>query len=269
MLASIYTYLYLKFRIGISISTAIVTILDCCYGKPTKIEISDVAKSGINAIYDESRGFDQGEGRFIFASAQTLEEAHALKTGGCSIFTYYLLNGLKGDRKSVDFDGNITPSSLGNYVYDAILNLPSGKRPKQRPIMKMAGADIILAYYPQLSKHRKLEITPELATITSLINEGNEYFVLGEYAEAVKCYNDALYINPSSPSLWIKKGLALNNLANVKAIALHGNVASFLKLSGRTAIQENMDLIELKKYYKKSHAIIIGISKYKEENQLA
>jgi tetratricopeptide (TPR) repeat protein len=242
------------------------------------------AETGKALIYDKSRILDQGKGRFLFASSQPLQEAFEKKEKGCSIFTYYLVRGLKGNEGSVDIDGNITPSSLGNYVYDALMNLPAEKRPKQKPIMKMAAAaDIILAYYPQLAR-RKLEITPELTNVASLINEGNEYFVFGEYEEAIKRYSDALYIDPTSPILWIKKGLALSNLGkyeealysyqraldldptNVRAIKFQHNL--LLKFSGRTAIQKNMDLTELKKYYKNNHAVIIGISKYKEEDQL-
>jgi hypothetical protein len=66
-----------------------------------------------------------------------------------------LLEGLKGTEKSVDSDGNITPYSLGNYIYRSILNLPARKRPKQKPITKVeASGDIILASYPNLSKSK-------------------------------------------------------------------------------------------------------------------
>ena len=45
---------------------------------------------------------------------------------------------------SVDHQGNVTPDSLGRYVYRAIGNLPEGKRPKQKPIRKVeAGGDIV------------------------------------------------------------------------------------------------------------------------------
>jgi hypothetical protein len=78
-------------------------------------------------------------------------------------FTYYLLEGLNGNPDAVDSDGYVTPSSLGGYVYEQLLNLPNNNRPKQRPIIKAAVAgDIILVYYPELAKYIKLEITPEL-----------------------------------------------------------------------------------------------------------
>ena len=77
---------------------------------------------------------------------------------------------MKGDVKSVDTNGYVTVSSLGNYIYNEISSL----RPAQKPIIKStAGTDIILAYYPKLAKYPDLEITPELQTIESLINKGN------------------------------------------------------------------------------------------------
>jgi hypothetical protein len=72
-------------------------------------------------------------------------------TGEHSVFTKYLLQGLKGKTESIDNEGNVTPESLGNYADREIMNLPLDKRPRQRPITRAEGsADIILASYPQL-----------------------------------------------------------------------------------------------------------------------
>jgi tetratricopeptide (TPR) repeat protein len=196
-----------------------------------------------------------------------------------------LLQGLKGNDKSVDVNGHVTVSSLGNYIYDAILHLPATNRP-QRPLMKVAGSDVIPAYYPQLAKHPK-EITPEeLEQISSLIYEGNEYFVQEEYRDAIKYYSAALDINPDSSNLWIKKALAFDKIGdnqdvlycckraleidpkNVKAESLYHKVSSNLDPEANEIIQANTGLIRLKKYYRTSHAIIIGVSKYKEETSL-
>lgn len=81
---------------------------------------------------------------------------YALNEGNNSIFTYFLLEGLKGNEKSVDINGNVTAYSLENYIYKSIINLPINKRPKQKPITKVeASGDIILATYPKLYKNKK------------------------------------------------------------------------------------------------------------------
>jgi hypothetical protein len=57
--------------------------------------------------------------------SETLPESHILTTGGeHSIFTYYLLQGLRGNTESVDNEGNVTPQSLARYDYRTIMSLP-------------------------------------------------------------------------------------------------------------------------------------------------
>jgi hypothetical protein len=77
-----------------------------------------------------------------------------LKEEGHGIFTYYyLFEGLNGNEDSVDKYRNVTVSSLGNFVYDAIVNLSEEKRSKQKPLTKTEGdGNIILAQYPSLAK---------------------------------------------------------------------------------------------------------------------
>ena len=48
------------------------------------------------------------------SASQAPQEAYGLKEQNHSIFTYYLLEGLRGTEKSVDIDGNVTPYSLGS-----------------------------------------------------------------------------------------------------------------------------------------------------------
>ena len=87
----------------------------------------------------------------LLSSNQSLQEAYALTTGKHSIYTYYLLEGLRGNTESIDNDGNVTPQSLGNYVYRKIMSRPSDERPKQRPMIKAEeSANVILASYSQL-----------------------------------------------------------------------------------------------------------------------
>ena len=82
-----------------------------------------------------------------------------------------MLQGLKGNEKSVESEGNVTPDSLGNYVYKEIVNLPPDRRPKQKPIRKTeASGEIILAYYPDL-KPTRIEVI--LASLSKLLYDGN------------------------------------------------------------------------------------------------
>ncbi len=143
-----------------STSIRTITILDCCYSGAAKLgkgHEEDSAKIGISTIENQTNALQQGEGKCILAASQATQEAFALSEGDHSIFTYYLLEGLNGNEKSVDAEGNVTPYSLGAYIYKSILNLPIDKRPKQKPITKVeASGEIILASYPHLSKYNRL-----------------------------------------------------------------------------------------------------------------
>jgi hypothetical protein len=78
---------------------------------------------------------------------------------------------LKGNTKSVDSEGNVTPQSVGNYVYRAIMSLPLDKRPRQRPITRAEGStNIILASYHKL---KPLKIEDTFTLMLKLLREGN------------------------------------------------------------------------------------------------
>ncbi len=50
------------------------------------------------------------------------------------------------------------------------------------------------------------------STVEEWYNEGNRYYVLGEYAEAIKCYDKALGINPYDAEVLESKAGALHYL---------------------------------------------------------
>jgi uncharacterized caspase-like protein len=137
-------------------STRIVTILDCCYSGAAKLSKgheNDAAKLGMSIISDKSKTLQQGEGKCLLAASQATQEAFALSEGDNSIFTHFLLEGLKGNEKSVDTEGNVTPDTLGKFIHRSIVSLPVDKKPAQTPIRKVeAGGDIILVNYEHLSK---------------------------------------------------------------------------------------------------------------------
>jgi len=141
-------------RIQNTIPTRVVVILDCCYSGSAKISKGsedDAAKIGRLILEEKMRKLPEGQGKYILSSSQSHQEAYALTTGEHSIFTYYLLKGLRGNMESIDSEGNVTPQSLGNYVIRAIMSLPLDERPKQRPMLKTEeSGNVVLASYPKL-----------------------------------------------------------------------------------------------------------------------
>ena len=144
----------LRKRMENTIATRVVVILDCCYSGSAKISKGneeDITKIGGLIIEQKSRKLPEGQGKYILSSSQSHQETYALTTGEHSIFTYYLLEGLKGNTESIDSEGNVTPQSLGNYVIRTIMSLPPDERPRQRPMIKAEeSGNVILASYPEL-----------------------------------------------------------------------------------------------------------------------
>ena len=104
-------------------------------------------------MYNASKILREGEGKCILAASQGLQEAYALEEHNHSLYTYYLLQGLKGDESSVDDNGFVTPDSLSKFAYNQMMSLPPDRRPRQKPVRKVeASGDIILAHYPQYAK---------------------------------------------------------------------------------------------------------------------
>jgi hypothetical protein len=123
-----------------SASKKIVAILDCiCSGATsiTKGSEEEAARLVRDAMHKKSKIFKNGEGNSLLAASIGYKEACGLKEKGHSIFTYYLLEGFGESRKAVDEEDNITPHSLGKYVYREFVNLPEDIRPKQKPIREV------------------------------------------------------------------------------------------------------------------------------------
>jgi Caspase domain/SIR2-like domain len=136
-----------------SLSTRVVAILDCCYSGAAKLGKGNedaAATIGTAAIEKNSGSVHQGEGKCILSASQAAQEAYGKKKKDHSIFTFYLLEGLRPNEMAVDLNGNVTVDTLGKYVYDSIMSLPPDKRPNQKPVRKVeAGGTIVLASYPQ------------------------------------------------------------------------------------------------------------------------
>jgi tetratricopeptide (TPR) repeat protein len=228
--------------IGKTKSARVIVILDCCYSGSAKIgkgSEKDVARKWRGIMEERSKNLQQQQQmhvKCILAASQSHQEAYALKEEEHSVFTKYLLKGLKGeDNESVDNEGHATAQLLGDYVYRAIKRLPPNERPHQDPIIITEGsAKIILASYPKLkplkiedtrgvtrqkrtlSRKTKISITVGIVTVISavlalaLFNQQmltNEKYALygkaealiktGNYTGAITYFDQAFRIDPN------------------------------------------------------------------------
>jgi uncharacterized caspase-like protein len=178
-----FSFFELTNEINSSSSMRMVTILDCCHSGTLNL----AAKGDENArarvaketIDEESRNIQQGQGKFILAASQGYQEAYRLQEKGHSIFTYFLLEGLRGNENSLDIYGYVTPESLTKYISREVRNLPDEKRLNQTPVMKSeASGDVILASYPELRpalSHKVDQLKPNVNLIVKRLNEREKY----------------------------------------------------------------------------------------------
>lgn len=112
-----------------SLSSRIVLILDCCCSGAATINKGDeneAAKLAIASMDKKSNilkeyKLEEGEGKCLLAAFLATQAAFGLRKKDYSVFTYHLLEGLRGaNGDSVDNEGRVTPESLGAYVYEKV-----------------------------------------------------------------------------------------------------------------------------------------------------
>lgn len=156
-------------------SKRIVGIIDACYAGAANLPTSELKKSSNDhasralAAYD--RIYDNvphGEGVTLLLSSQAYEPSVALKDN--SLYTKYLLEGLKGIKFEVDSRGrkipysgtlddygNVTPKLLHDYVYNKVAS-----QTKQVPKIKSEqSSEIVIAEHPEIVQDTKIKISSE------------------------------------------------------------------------------------------------------------
>ena len=187
------------------ISTKVITILDSCYSGAARLSKGpkDAAKLAEQLI--SKGGGVQEEGQCILAASQSYQEAYGMNEGNGSVFTHYVVEGMKGDPRAADNDGNITPDTLGKYVYDKV----TSEYPNQKPIRKVStSGDIILAKIPTNIKKnnvKKFNLSEELKS-------GNRFFKISEYQKAISSFNLVLQNDPKNIEAWNNKGKVYDKL---------------------------------------------------------
>ena len=270
-------------------SIRIVEILDCCHSGantlPTRVNRGtdewlamgpdDAAeKLGKDAIEKNAQSLkNQGEGRYLLGASQAIQRAYGSTEKGHSIFTFYLLEGLRGNKDSIDTKGNVTPYTLGNYIYKEIVNLPGKKKPKQKPVMKVdASGDIILASYPSFIQ-KKIDVSKKEYEATSYFNDGeyvkvvkicdevldNDHkniialaykgkalFRQEKFKEAIVFFDEVLSINPSDVLILKEKGISLAKLSeDSKAIKYFDKVLEIDPSDSKTLYFKGLSLSNL------------------------
>ena len=159
-------------------SRKVISVLDCCYAGLARVgdksSPDKEAHDATNGGQSINKKFKEGEGKYILCACLGTQEAQSTLKEDYSVFTYYILEGLKGKNKSyLDSDGNITPVNLGAFVYDSFTNLPVKQRPRQKPIIQVsASGNVILASYPRPNLESEYQTFP-LRIFNKIIQYGS------------------------------------------------------------------------------------------------
>ncbi|WP_405933703.1 caspase family protein [Streptomyces sp. NBC_00827] len=108
-----------------------VLILDCCYSGAFPAGRTAKADTDVHAL----ERF-QGRGRTVLtasdATQYSFEGSHPRGEAAQSVFTRYLVAGLRDGSADLDGDGNITLDELYSYVHDRVIDEMPQQRPKKQ-----------------------------------------------------------------------------------------------------------------------------------------
>jgi uncharacterized protein YjbI with pentapeptide repeats len=173
--------------LNLSCSERIMAVLDCCYSGALEVhgegkgaedeylkaekgeEIASLANTNMTRTVE--RLIQSERGKCVLASSLEEQRSFGMKDQPHSLFTYFLIQGLKGaNGESVDINGYVTPELLGSFVNNKINELDTIK---QKPIRKIdTTSQIILAYYPNLANRQQQQQASQKDYLLQLLKEG-------------------------------------------------------------------------------------------------
>ncbi len=151
-------------------------ILDCCY--------SGAIAKGMTLKDDGSIDFHTqlgGKGRAILTSSSAVQRSFHLNQFKCSLYTHYLVEGLKTGKADLDKDGRISLDELHDYVSTQIQQTVPGKMmPQFLPVKE--GYRIVLA-------QTLLPPSPDI-NLDKLKADAFQSFFLKDFEQALKLWQE-------------------------------------------------------------------------------
>ena len=147
-------------------SQRIIAILDCCHsGSTLQSDIGRVmgpTEKEAKAIKDGraslEKEFVHGQGRCILASSLSNKSSYGMEGQPYSAFTYYILEGLKQNKETVDEEGHVTPEKLSMYVSEQLKKLQGENY--QKPVRHISfTGKLVIAEYNNLKQKTSSALT--------------------------------------------------------------------------------------------------------------
>ena len=141
-----------------------VVILDACHSGGALITTSSFTTKGVNIKISNSseepratklarfalQTIANAEGRIVLSSSKAGEVSYEYPEKGYGVFTYYLVEGLKG-KADEDGNGYITVSEAYRFVYNSVLRWSREHKRRQTPSMEAkTSGEVVLTINPDV-----------------------------------------------------------------------------------------------------------------------
>ena len=150
-----------------------IAILDCCFSGGAVYGVTGKSAVGIEEEAEKlgkealNKQFKDSKGNCVLASSLSQRRSYNLPEKKMSAFTYFVVEGLKGKKNSVDKEGYVTPEKLDEYVFTELKNIQG---PGQEPVRNLSiSGRLVLAHHPELVEKKKESLDEE--TISKLLQK--------------------------------------------------------------------------------------------------
>jgi outer membrane protein assembly factor BamD (BamD/ComL family) len=181
-----------------------VLVLDCCHSGA----FARGAKGQPGASVGTAAAFEgTGYGRVVLTASDATQYAwegdHVLGKADNSVFTHYILQGIRSGEADANGDGQVTVDEIYDYVYKNVIK----QTPNQTPgkwAYKERG-EIVIAHTPsQPGEGRPKMSLPETdrevdEQLEKLYHEGLAAYWLEEWDKAVRCFQAIVEARPEYP----------------------------------------------------------------------
>lgn len=135
-----------------------ILILDCCHSGAFA---QDGKKAGEQQVVTKSTFAGDGYGRAVLTASSSLQFAlegnQVLSQTYLSLFTHYLMEGLKTGEADKDGDGNVSLDEWFDYTYSNVVSVTSNQKP-QKWIYEQEGK-LLIAKNPNVKKNLPVELS--------------------------------------------------------------------------------------------------------------
>jgi uncharacterized caspase-like protein len=150
---------FIKEQMDDSRSRRQVLMLDCCHSGA----FARGAKGALGAQAVTDATFE-GHGRVVLTATDITQYAwegdQVIGETANSLFTHFVIEGIRGGAADMDGDGRVTPDELYEYVFAQVVELGAAQKP--RKIIYDQQGELVIARNPNPPAARPTELPPEL-----------------------------------------------------------------------------------------------------------